>query len=45
MLRNPDNALPLYIMLVVVGLVLGKRWASVRAAIMSAGSKVKEEPA
>ena len=36
-LANPDNALPLYIILVIVGFAFGKRWAGVRAAIANAG--------
>ena len=43
MLRNPDTALTLYVVLVVVGLMLGRRWAPIRNAIASAGSAGTEK--
>jgi hypothetical protein len=37
-LSNPDNALPLYIVLVILGFMLGKRWAGVRSTLTGAGA-------
>ena len=37
MLQNPDNALLLYVMIVIVGFMFGKRWQGVRDAITTAG--------
>jgi len=36
-LQNPDNALWLYIVLLVVGFMFGKRWQGVRDALAAAG--------
>jgi hypothetical protein len=40
MLRNPDTALLLYVMLVIVGFMFGQRWQGVRDAITTAGNSV-----
>jgi hypothetical protein len=45
MLRNPDTALPLYIMLIIVGFMFGGRWAGVRAAIATAGNTAQTKAA
>jgi hypothetical protein len=38
MLQDPDTALFLYVVLVLVGFLFGKRWQGVRDAITTAGT-------
>jgi hypothetical protein len=45
MLRNPDTAVWLYAILVVVGFAMGKRWQPVRDAIAKAGSAAQTKTA
>lgn len=45
MLSNPDNALPLYVAIIILGLMLGKRWEGIRTAITTAGQKGKTKAA
>lgn len=40
MLRNPDLAIPLYIMVVVSGILLSKKWRPFIDSITSAGNTV-----
>lgn len=48
-MNNPDNALPLYLIVVIVGIMLGSAWRSfltdVQAASKAAGSKATAAPA
>jgi hypothetical protein len=44
-MNNPDNALPLYIILIIVGFMFGGRWAAVRNAIATAGNPPAAAPA
>jgi len=45
MLRNPDTALTLYVVLILVGFAFGKRWQRVREAIATAGTLAKTKSA
>lgn len=37
MLSNPDTALPLYLMVVVAGILLGGKWQAFASAISTSG--------
>lgn len=42
-MNNPDNALPLYIMVVIVGIMLGKGWRKFLDQVASAGKTAQDQ--